>query len=165
MKRGGGSVPIRAELKAFLESGVSVVVGTRDAGLVPEITRAWGLVVSKDRKSITLCVPLATSQKTFDNLTGNGQMTVCCSLPTSYKTVQLKGQCIQTADPNRVDLAAVARHRKAFGYLNKRIGIPHQQSETFWRRELETSPILVKLRFVPEQIFDQTPGPDAGSPL
>ncbi len=115
MKRGGASVPIRAELKAFLESGVSVVVGTRDANLVPEITRAWGLLVSKDWKSITLCVPLATSQKTFDNLTGNGQMTVCCSLPTSYKTVQLKGQCVKTADPSRADLAAVERHRKAFG--------------------------------------------------
>ena len=165
MKRGGGSVLIRAELKAFLESGVSVVVGTRDANLVPEITRAWGLLVSKDRKSITLCLPVATSQKTFDNLASNGQMTVCCSLPTSYKTVQLKGQCIRTADANRTDLAAVARHRKAFGSLNKRIGIQPQQSETFWRREVETSPSLAKLRFVPEQIFDQTPGPEAGSPL
>jgi hypothetical protein len=132
---------------------------------VPEITRAWGLLVSKDWKSITLCVPLATSQKTFDNLTGNGQMTVCCSLPTSYKTVQLKGQCVKTADPSRADLAAVERHRKAFGRLNKRIGIPHQRSEIFWKREVETSPVLIKLRFVPKQIFDQTPGPDAGSHL
>jgi hypothetical protein len=165
MKHGGGSVSISAELKAFLESGVSVVLGTRDANLVPEITRAWGLLVSKDRKSIALCVPLATSQKTFDNLASNGQMTVCCSLPTSYKTVQLKGQCVKTTDPSRADLAAVERHRKAFGCLNKRIGIPHQRSETFWKRELETSPVLIKPRFVPEQIFDQTPGPDAGSHL
>jgi hypothetical protein len=36
--------------------------------------------------------------------------------------------------------------------------------ETLWRRELEPSPVLVKIRFVPEQAFDQTPGPDAGSP-
>ena len=158
-------VLIRRELKPFLESGVSIVVGSRDADLFPEITRAWGLSVSKDRKSITLCVPLATSHKTLDNLAGNGQMTVCCSLPTSYKTVQLKGQCIATADPSRMDLAAVERHREAFGRLNKRIGFPHQRSETFWKRELETSPVLIKLRFVPEQIFDQTPGPDAGSPL
>jgi hypothetical protein len=165
MKPVRSSVSISAELKAFLESGVSVVVGTRDADLVPEITRAWGLLVSKDRKSVSLCVPLATSHKTLDNLAGNGQMAVCCSLPTSYKTVQLKGQCIETADPSRADLAAVERHREAFGRLNQRIGFPSQRSESFWRRELETSPVLVKLRFVPEQIFDQTPGPDAGSPL
>jgi hypothetical protein len=165
MKRAKSSVAISAELKAFLESGVSVVVGTRDADLVPEITRAWGLLVSKDRKSISLCVPLATSHKTLDNLAGNGQITVCCSLPTSYKTVQLKGQGIETADPSRADLTAVARHREAFGRLNVRIGVPRQRIETFWRRELETSPDLVKVRIVPEQVFDQTPGPDAGSPL
>jgi hypothetical protein len=158
-------VTIPRELKSFLEGGLSVVVGTRDADMVPEVTRAWGLLVSKDRKSISLCVPLATSHETLDNLAGNGQMTVCCSLPTSYRTVQLKGKGLKTAHPSREDLAAVERHREAFGRLNKRIGIPHQQSEIFWRRELETSPALIKLRFIPEQIFDQTPGPDAGSTL
>jgi Pyridoxamine 5'-phosphate oxidase len=165
VKRAKGSISITAELKAFLESGVSVVVGTRDTDLTPEITRAWGLLVSKDRKSISLCVPLATSHKTFDNLAGNGQIAVCCCLPTSYKTVQLKGQRVETADPSRADLAAVEKHREAFGRLNEHIGVPRQRYETFWRRELETSPVLVKLRFSPEQIFDQTPGPDAGSPL
>lgn len=165
MKRAKSSVSISAELKAFLESGVSVVVGTRDTGLIPEVTRAWGLMVSKDRKSISLCAPLATSSKTLDNLAGNGQMTVCCSLPTSYKTVQLNGQCIETTDPSRTDLAAVERHREAFGRLNERIGFPRQRTETFWRRELESSRALIKLRFVPEQVFDQTPGPDAGSLL
>jgi hypothetical protein len=165
VKRARSSISITAELKTFLESGVSVLVGTRDRDLVPEITRAWGLLVSKDGKKISLCVPHATSRKTFDNLAGNGQMTVCCSLPTTYKTVQLKGRCMETADPNRADLAAVERHREAFGRLNERIGFPREHSETFWRRELEASPAMVKLRFVPEQIFDQTPGPDAGSPL
>jgi hypothetical protein len=165
MKRAQSSVSISPDLKAFLESGVSAVVGTRDADLVPEITRAWGVLVSKDRKSLSLCVPLATSQKTLDNLAGNGQLTVCCSLPTSYKTVQLKGHCIETADPRRRDLAAVESHREAFGRLNVRIGFPRPRSETFWQRELETSPVLVRLLFVPDQIFDQTPGPDAGSPL
>jgi hypothetical protein len=119
----------------------------------------------KDRKSISLCAPLATSRKTLDNLANNGQMTVCCSLPTSYKTVQLKGRGIQKADPSRADLASVERHREAFGRMNERIGFSRQRSETFWRGELESSPALVKLRFAPEQIFDQTPGPDAGSPL
>lgn len=165
MKRANPSAYIGDELKAFLESGVSVVVGTRDADLVPEITRAWGLLVSKDRKSLSLCAPLATSQKTLANLADNRQMTVCCSLPTSYKTVQLKGQCILKTDPNRTDLAAVERHREAFGRMNEQVGFQRQRTETFWRRELESSPSLIKLGFVPEQVFDQTPGPGAGSLL
>ncbi len=165
MKRAKNSVFISDELKTFLESGISAVVGTRDVDLVPEITRVWGLQVSKDRKSISLCAPLATSRKTLDNLADSGQITVCCCLPTSYKTVQLKGRCIQKADPSRADLAAVERHRLAFGRMNERIGFSRQRTETLWRRELESSAVLVKLRFAPEQIFDQTPGPDAGSPL
>jgi hypothetical protein len=62
-------------------------------------------------------------------------------------------------------LAAVERHREAFGRLNEQVGMPRQGTETFWRREVQSSPALIKLRFVPEQIFDQTPGPNAGSPL
>ncbi len=165
MKRAKTSVYISAELKAFLESGVSVVVGTRDVDLIPEITRAWGLLVSKDRKSISLCAPLATSRKTLDNLADNRQMTVCCSLPNSYKTVQIKGRCIQKTEPSRADLAAVERHREAFGRMNELVGFPRQRSEIFWQREVESSPTLVKLHLVPEQIFDQTPGPGAGQPL
>jgi hypothetical protein len=164
-KTGEHPLAVRKGLKAFLEGGVSALVGTRGADLVPEITRAWGLLVSKDGTRISLCVPLATSQKTLDNLAGNGQMTICCSLPTSYKTVQLKGQCIGTADPSPADLAAVKKHREAFGRVNERIGFPRERCDNFWQGELETSPVLVKLLFVPEQIFDQTPGPDAGSPL
>ena len=126
-------------MKAFLESGVSMVVGTRDAALSPEITRAWGLLVSKDRKSIGLCVPLATSHKTLINLKKNGQMTVCCSFPTTYRTVQLKGRCIGTVDPSRADLVAVAKHREAFGRQNECLGLPRHRTEIFWGMELKNA--------------------------
>jgi hypothetical protein len=49
MKAPDGKARIDDELKAFLESGPSVIVGTRDVGLAPEITRAWGPRVSEDR--------------------------------------------------------------------------------------------------------------------
>lgn len=165
MKRSKNSVYISPELKAFLKSGVAVVVGTRDAEMVPEITRAWGLLFSKDGKTISLCAPLATSRKTLDNLADNGQMTVCCSLPTNYKTVQLKGRCVRTANPRSSDLAAVERHREAFCRQAESAGFTPDRSKALWRREVETSPLLTKLYFVADQVFDQTPGPNAGSPL
>lgn len=40
------------ELRALLESGVAVVLATSDAGLKPEITRAWGLQVLEDGQTI-----------------------------------------------------------------------------------------------------------------
>ena len=152
-------------LKTFIESGVSVVVGTRDMGLAPEIVRAWGPVVSQDRRSVRLCIPQTAGARTLDNLSNIGQIAVTFTLPTNLRSLQLKGTCIETTEPDAADLAAVERHREAFASLNERVGMPRIATETFWKRELETSSLLVKLRFVPEQIFNQTPGPEAGSHL
>jgi hypothetical protein len=158
----GHPVSIDAELKKFLEGPVSVLVGTRDSRLVPEITRGWGPRVSEDRRWISLCVPLATSRKTLDNLDGNGEISVACSLPTNYLTFQLKGRCATTAEPDGADLAAVERHRNAFATVTESFWQPRRNVEPFWRAEIETSAVMVKIVFAPGQVFDQTPGPDAG---
>jgi hypothetical protein len=158
-------VSISDELKAFLEGPVSVLVGTRDSRLVPEITRAWGPRVSPDRRRVSLCIPLATSRKTLDNLEAIGEIAVTFSLPTDYRTFQLKGRHAMAAEPDSSDLAAVERHRDAFGMVNEQLGQPRQRVEAFWRAEIETSAVLVKVFFVPEHVFDQTPGPGAGRRL
>jgi hypothetical protein len=159
------SILIGDELRVFLEGPVSVLVGTRDSRLIPEITRAWGPRVSQDRHRVSLCVPLATSRKTLDNIESNGTVAIAFSLPTNYRTFQLKGRCAMAADPEVADLAAVDRHREAFAVVNDQMGLPRHVVEAFWRAELETSPALVKISFVPDQIFDQTPGPGAGKRL
>ena len=165
MKRAKSPVSITAELKAFLESGASVLVGTRDSGLVPEITRAWGPRVSRDRRSISLCIAVASGGRTLDNVRDNGRVAATFALPTNYKAVQLWGRCIETTQPNRQDLFAIQEHRDLFAHLNEGIGVPRPFVEGLWQRELTESPVMVKIRFVVEQVFDQTPGPDAGSRL
>jgi hypothetical protein len=156
---------IDEELKLFLEGPVSVLVGTRDSRLVPEITRAWGPRVSEDRRRISLCVPLATSGKTLDNLDGNGEIAVTFSLPTNYRTFQLKGRYATAAEPDNTDLAVVERHRNAFATVNVPLGQPRKNIETFWQAEIELSAALVKIVFAPDQLFDSTPGPGAGRSL
>ena len=165
MKAPDVAATISDELKAHLEGGMSVLVGTRDLGLAPEMVRAWGTRVAEDRQSVILCVPLATCRKTLDNLASNGQIAISFGLPTNMRAVQLKGTCIGTGEPDEADLAAVERHREAFAATNEQIGVPRKWIETFWQREVESSPAMVKLCFVPEHVFDQTPGPNAGSPL
>jgi hypothetical protein len=157
-------VAIDDALKAFVESGVSVVVGTSDEGLVPEIVRAWGPCVNRDRRSIRMCVPEATSVRTRTNLVGNGRIAVALSLPSSYETVQLKGVHLRTTRPSVEDLLRVDRHRESFAGVNESIGIPRARIEAFWRRELAGSPLFVTIQFVVHAIFNQTPGPAAGAP-
>jgi hypothetical protein len=67
--------------------------------------------------------------------------------------------------PDSTDLAAVERHRDSFATVNEPLGQSRQQVEAFWRAEIKTSAVLVKILFVPEQVFDQTPGPGAGRSL
>src|SRR5215831_15643516 len=145
MKDSQRAVVISDTMKDFLESGVSVVVGTRDMGLVPEIVRGWGPILSKDRQSISLCVAKAVAARTLDNLSTIGQISVAFTLPTNLQSVQVKGTWIESTEPDTADMTAVEQHREAFTSLNERVGIPRRMMETFWQRELETSTVLVKL--------------------
>ena len=77
----------------------------------------------------------------------------------------IKDRCEGIARPNRQDLAAVERHRNSFLASAEKIGVPKRFSEGLWQRELMESAVMVKICFVAEQAFDQTPGPDAGSLL
>src|SRR5262245_31906768 len=136
---------ITKELKAFIEGGVSVVVGTRDEGFVPEIVRAWGPHVSRDARSIRLSVPEATSLRTRANLVANGRIAVSFSLPSTYETVQLKGRHLRTIRPNAEDRLRVDCHRESFAAVNESIGVPRARGEAFWRRELAGSSLFVTI--------------------
>jgi hypothetical protein len=157
-------VAIDDALKELIESGVSVVVGTRDEGLVPEVVRAWGPQVNRDRRSLRICVPEATSVRTRTNLVGNGRIAVAFSRPSDYETVQLKGHHLRTTTPSAEDLLRVEHHRESFAAVNESLGVPRTRVEAFWRRELSGSVLFVTIHFVVDAIFNQTPGPAAGAP-
>jgi hypothetical protein len=156
---------LTAEVQTFLERGGSLMVGTRDADLVPELMRAWGLRISRDRKSVSLCVASAGSARTLANLRDNGRVAVTCALPLNSNAIQLWGRCLGTSKATRQDLSAVGAHRDAFARMNESLGVPRPFIEALWQRELAGSPAMVKIRFAAEQVFNQTPGPDAGSRL
>ena len=165
MPRADPAIPIPPELKALIERGASVMVGTRDSELVPELVRAWGPRVSRDRKHVSVCVAMAAGVKTLGNLRDNARVAVTFALPANSNAIQVLGRCIGTGPPHRDDLTAVQQHRDTFAQVNKGIGVPLPFIEALWQRELAGSPVMVRIRFVAEQIFNQTPGPDAGSPL
>lgn len=165
MPRANSAVPIPLELEALIEQGASVMVGTRDSGLVPELVRAWGPRVSRDRTYATVCVARAAGVKTIGNLRDNARVAVTFALPANSRAIQVWGRCIGTGRPQRDDVTAVEEHRATFARVNRDIGVPPPFIEALWTRELAGSPDMVRIRFVAEHIFNQTPGPDAGSPL
>ncbi len=140
----------------LLQTGVSVVVGTRDSALMPESTRAWGIHVATDRASVTVFLTEAISQKTLQNLRENGLMAISCTRPTDHVACQLKGR-LRTIRPAEEADRDNSRswHRDFVGELVA-IGVPPDLCEAWI-----TEPALAVEIDVTE-VFHQTPGPGAG---
>jgi hypothetical protein len=68
---------IPSELAEFLESGISVLVGSHDARLVPEAVRAVGARIEGSGQELTVFVPDATAGRSLANLRENGRAAVC----------------------------------------------------------------------------------------
>lgn len=140
----------------LLETGVSVVVGTRDATLTPECTRAWGIRVGKDRASVTIYLTEAISGKTLQNLKDNGQIAISCTRPTDHIACQLKGRLRGIRPANQRDREhSKIWHREFVGELVA-IGVPASVGEAWI-----TEPALAVDIDVTD-VFHQTPGPGTG---
>jgi hypothetical protein len=150
---------IDEDLKAFLESDVAMVVGTRDSELTPEVVMGWGPRVCEGGREVELFVDRAKGQRTLANLRDNRLLAITCTSPITYRSVQLKGWCIEIGDPVPDDEPWVAHHREAFSESARARGLPAHVTRNLWSRD------VVKLRLLVEERYDQTPGPGAGKKL
>jgi len=140
----------------LLQTGVSVVVGTRDARLMPECTRAWGIRVGKNRRTVTIFLTETISQKTLENLRENGQVAISCTRPTDHAACQLKGRlhAMRPAD-QRDQKHSKIWHREFLEELVA-IGVPPSLVQAWI-----TGPALAVDIDVTD-VFHQTPGPGTG---
>lgn len=146
------------DLAVFLASGVAVVVATRDADMRPEITRGWGIEVS-DGGHLTLCLAAEPGSRTHSNLAGNGAIAITASRPTTYRTVQFKGTATAIGEPDAAQIATAHRHLEAFAAEVAPFGIPLAGARGFLGRELVAVTVAVR------EVYDQTPGANAGQRL
>lgn len=142
-----------------LEPGVSVLLATVDAAGAPSCCRGIALKSDDALATITVYVPLATSHEMIRNLAATKRLAVSATHPISHCSTQLKGT---TTDARlaRDDEAAFIRTRlDAFADVLDTIGVPRRltQSMAHWP--------AFAIRMTVEQVFEQTPGPKAGSPL
>ena len=158
-----GSSPflaINAGIRAhIIEDTGTILVGTRDATSTPEITRGWGPTILPDGHTIDVCISLSAGAKTLDNLRGQEEIAVTFHQTVSYKTVQLKGQFLESGDLTPQDWESFERQKNVLTEQAKIHGIPLN----IGLRILPLDP--VRIRFVVRQAFEQTPGPSAGSRL
>jgi hypothetical protein len=154
------SLQISAEIRAHIigDTG-TILVGTRDAHLIPEITRGWGPTILPDGHTIDLCISLSAGAQTLDNLRDQEEIAVAFHQTVSYKTVQLKGRFLESGDLSAQDWESFERQKNILTEQSKAHRIP----PNLGLRILPFDP--VRIRFVVQQAFEQTPGPGAGRTL
>jgi hypothetical protein len=141
---------------SFLLSGCSLIVGGLTPDGEPFATRGWGIrLVGDDRSSVRVVVgtaDLARLEPAAVAVTG-------ADVPT-LRSLQLKGT-VEAVEP--LDDEDVAQHRsfcdQFFADVQRTDGIPRSLME----RLVPADRTVVVLRV--RQLFDQTPGPNAGRPI
>jgi len=152
-------VKVPENLAALVEGLVAVHVATRDAAFVPDEVMAAAAQPSADGRSLTVYLPVATSETSLANLRDNGAIAVVLSQPLTHRTVQLKGR-VETLRPAREEeRAGVERMAAAFDTEVEVIGLPPAvvRRRTKWPCHAVT--------FVVAEAYEQTPGPRAGEPI
>jgi hypothetical protein len=150
---------ISPETAAFFGSGISVMVGSRDARNVPDCVRALGARVEDGGQALTVFLPQATSARTAANLADNRRIAVMFSRMSDHHSLQVKGEVVSVAPGTEQDRATVDAYRQAWGQELVVIGVPLRDT----LRMAHWPCWAVRLR--PDGLFVQTPGPGAGAPL
>ena len=95
---------VDADIAAFVHGGVAIVAATRDDDLRPEITRGWGPELSPERCDLRICLSAAPGSRTISNLERNGAFAATFTLPTTYRSIQIKGEVRELGEPTAADL-------------------------------------------------------------
>lgn len=140
-----------------LEPGLAILVGTVDAQGTPSCCRGVALASDDGVETVTVYVPVATSHQTVQNVATTRRIAISASHPIDHRTIQLKGTTLE-ARIARDDEARLVRARMdAYADVLERIGVPRALTGTV----VHWPAFAVTVRV--EQIFDQTPGPNAGT--
>jgi hypothetical protein len=151
-----------SELIAIMARGVSVIVASRDAALRPSLMRAVGSRVEADGRDITVYLSRPQSRQLVQDLAATGHIAVVFSVPSTHRSVQLKASRVEMRNADADDAPVLARYLASMENEVQQVGFAPPLTRAMLAHRLDD---VVAVRFTPEQAFDQTPGPRAGTAI
>lgn len=142
--------------------GAFMQIGTRDATLRPAHTFAIGGRVDDDRRTVTVFVPTACSEPVLRNLATSPRIALGISLAT-HEAYQIKGSYLSSRPADEEDLAVQESARAALLDGCLAAGFPEELSRPMTQGFAYTP--AVAITFHAEEVFLQTPGPEAGTSM
>jgi hypothetical protein len=147
------------DLTEFLEAGLAIHIGTRNARLQPNGCRVTAVRVENQGREVVAYVPAAATPAVLDDLRENGQAALSFARPMDERAVQVKGVFIDVRDAEPDEQVFVVSQWEGFLRQLDIVGIPGRATATWkvWPCK------AVRIRVT--AMFSSTPGPDAGAVL
>jgi hypothetical protein len=144
-------------LTAMVEPGSSLIVGTVDSGGEPRATRAWAAtVVDADQRRVR--VVMSGDDPVVVESLPRGIVAVTGADVRTLKSHQMKGRVQSVEPPTEGDLAMMAEHSTAF---MEAVHETDGNSISELQRLLPNKVVVIEV--VADELYDQSPGPDAGA--
>ena len=150
---------IDKELAAFLQEGIAIQIGTRNARLEPNGTRVVAVKVEDDGSHLLAYVPKMGAPYVLPDLEANGQAALVFARPPDERACQVKGVFAGARAARASERAFVADQWDRWLQRLGSIGLPGVAAENW-----QTWP-CVAIRVRVTALFNQTPGPNAGAAL
>lgn len=153
---------LNAEHASFVQSGVAIDLATRDHRNMPRVARAICCRVSPDRRRLTLIVANRAIDRFIEALKGTQAIAAVFCLASTHRALQIKGSDAVIEPIRETDQALIEQAIAAFtadlvllGYdaACARVETAHRPDE------------LIAITFTPDPVYEQTPGPKAGTRL
>ena len=146
----------------FLHGPAFIQLGTRDAALRPAHVHVAGARVHDDRETVTVLVPTARADRTLQNLTDNGRVALGAA-QASHESYQLKGTYLSSRPADAEDRARQEAYRAALLASVLQVGYPEPIARPLTLGLAYTPAVAITFRA--EEVYQQTPGPSAGTRL
>lgn len=146
-------------LANFLEQGLSIHIGTRDEDLRPAGARAAAAVVEGSGEHLVVFIADVAVARLLDDIRGNGQVAVDFGRPEDDRACQVKGSVLEIRPATLEEQPTVLTQWQGFLSQLEKIGIPRKMA-TGWAHWPATA-----IRLKVTAVFEQTPGPLAGTPI
>lgn len=150
---------IDPQLASFLEEGLSIHIGTRDASLRPEGARAAAVKVDPDGMHLVTYVPEVAFSRLRPQLESNGYAAVGFGRPVDDRACQVKGSVVGIRPATEDERELVARQWEGFMRQLEMIGIARAVAAGW--ASWPAVAVTVKVT----SVFEQTPGPQAGTAI
>lgn len=153
--------PLSAELAAFMQSGISVILAVVTTDLQP--IAGFGLACRIDQTGTVRVLLRKPANVALLEVVAQGRpVAVTVSRPHDHRSIQIKAPGAHIAAVRPDDLPEIAR--QTAGMRDELIGCAYDPVLSAAYVSYEPGEV-VALELRPERIFVQTPGPGAGSEL